>query len=101
MAGVSAGKTASDDAVTPRWYGRRVSEALRAVERIVANDADADVVVRTAHPGVDAYVGAALLGPEEREARLVDELAPGATRPVGAGDRIRPEEADPYRLCFE
>ena len=28
-------------------------------------------------------------------------LAPGATRPVGAGDRARPEIPDPYRLCFE
>ena len=26
---------------------------------------------------------------------------PGATRPVGAGDRRRPEEPDPFRLCFE
>ena len=28
-------------------------------------------------------------------------LAPGATRPVGAGVRLRPEEPDPFRLCFE
>ena len=28
-------------------------------------------------------------------------LAPGATRAVGAGDRSRPEEPDPYRTCFE
>jgi len=28
-------------------------------------------------------------------------LAPGATRPAGAGTRARPEEPDPFRLCFE
>lgn len=58
-------------------------------------------VVHTAHAGVDAVVGARLASREEREARLAEQLAPGATRPRGAGDRIRPEEPDPYRLCFE
>jgi dGTPase len=29
------------------------------------------------------------------------ELAGGATRAVGAGRRIRPEEPDPWRTCFE
>ena len=38
---------------------------------------------------------------EEREAAIDLLLAPGATRPVGAGDRARPEVPDPYRLCFE
>jgi dGTPase len=28
-------------------------------------------------------------------------LAPGATRSLGAGDRVRPEEPDPWRTCFE
>jgi dGTPase len=28
-------------------------------------------------------------------------LAPGATRPIGAGTRALPEEPDAYRLCFE
>ncbi len=32
---------------------------------------------------------------------LAASLAPGATRPVGAGERTRHEEPDPYRLCFE
>src|SRR5262249_33949109 len=27
--------------------------------------------------------------------------APGATRPIAAGTRARPEEPDPFRLCFE
>ncbi len=35
---------------------------------------------------------------EETEDRL---LAPGATRASGAGNRVRAEEPDPYRTCFE
>ena len=35
---------------------------------------------------------------EEAEART---MAPGATRAQGAGNRLRPEEPDPYRTCFE
>lgn len=57
--------------------------------------------VARAHPGGDAFVGARPVGREIREAELAATLAPGATRPVGAGDRARPEAADPYRLCFE
>jgi dGTPase len=56
---------------------------------------------RRAHPDATAYVGAALRGREEREAALAAVLAPGATRPSGAGNRAVVEEADPYRLCFE
>jgi dGTPase len=61
----------------------------------------ADAPVRRAHGGTHAWVGGRLLGREEREAELDATLAPGATRPVGAGDRARPEPPDPYRLCFE
>ena len=42
--------------------------------------------------------------PLEREAREEREegfLAPGATRAIGAGERARAEEADPWRTCFE
>ncbi|HEX5587013.1 MAG TPA: HD domain-containing protein [Acidimicrobiia bacterium] len=60
-----------------------------------------DVDVRVAHEGARAWVGGVLLGREEREAQLDVALAPGATRPVGAGDRLRTEDPDPYRLCFE
>ena len=59
------------------------------------------VAVRRAHPDADGYVGAAPIGREEREARLDAVLAPGATRPRGAGDRAIPESPDPSRLCFE
>src|ERR1700680_2994536 len=57
--------------------------------------------VTQAHPGVQAYVGRAARPRQEREADLDAVLAPGATRPAGAGDRVRPEAPDPYRLCFE
>lgn len=38
---------------------------------------------------------------EEREIALDAILAPGATRPSGAGTRAREEEPDQYRTCFE
>jgi dGTPase len=57
--------------------------------------------VRHAHEGSHAFVGGPLLDRDEREAAFDVALAPGATRPVGAGDRGRPEEPDPFRLCFE
>lgn len=37
----------------------------------------------------------------EREVLEDSLLAPGATRARGAGNRARPEEADPMRTCFE
>jgi dGTPase len=40
-------------------------------------------------------------GRDEREALDEILLAPGATRPTGAGDRVRPEDPDPWRTCFE
>jgi dGTPase len=58
--------------------------------------------IARAHAGDrHAYVGAPLRPREEREAELDGSLAPGATRPVGAGRRATPEATDPYRLCFE
>src|SRR6266849_4662836 len=62
-----------------------------------------DGAIRQAHSG-----GAAIrIGPLEvhdREARETSEagsLATGATRAVGAGQRARAEEPDPWRTCFE
>ncbi len=63
-------------------------------------------------PGVtfahaDSHARAAGPGPTEaydRPAREQDEgerLAPGATRAVGGGNRVRPEEPDRWRTCFE
>jgi dGTPase len=49
-----------------------------------------------------AFDGAATgLARPEREAIEVDTLAPGATRVAGAGNRIRTEDPDPWRTCFE
>jgi dGTPase len=59
------------------------------------------VVVRRAHDDGDGYVGAPVRRREQREAELAESLAPGATRPVGAGVRARAEEPDVWRLCFE
>ena len=61
--------------------------------------------VRVTDPA-DAVVGgldepADLLDREDREGAEDAALAPGATRARGAGDRARPEEADPFRTCFE
>ena len=41
------------------------------------------------------------LAREGREEREAGRLAPGATRGTGAGHRIRPEEPDRWRTCFE
>lgn len=58
--------------------------------------------VRRAHADSSARIDLALpLDRAERE-RIEDGLlAPGATRAVGAGNRVVPEEADPFRTCFE
>ena len=43
-------------------------------------------------PGIDR---------EAREAREATQLAPGATRGTGSGNRLLPEGPDPWRTCFE
>ncbi len=59
-------------------------------------------VVRHAHEDTHAGVGDVTLAVrEDREAREDDELAPGATRARGAGDRAVEEAPDPLRTCFE
>src|SRR6185437_1477686 len=40
-------------------------------------------------------------GRTEREDLEITLLAPGATRAAGAGDRLRREEPDEWRTCFE
>jgi dGTPase len=57
--------------------------------------------VALAHEGARARVGRVARLRPDREADLDSTLAPGATRPIGAGVRARPEAPDPYRLCFE
>lgn len=57
--------------------------------------------LRRAHPDARLVVGSALATRDARETELDGWLAPGGTRPVGAGRRATLEAADPYRLCFE
>ena len=65
-----------------------------------ADDAVGDIVV--AHADSHAVVGATtILTREEREAHDDATLAEFATRSHGAGNRVRPEQPDPYRTCFE
>jgi dGTPase len=71
------------------------TQQTQAVEPTVQLD------VAQAHPDAEPEVGAAPVGREARERELDAWLAPGATRPVGAGRRVDAEEPDPYRLCFE
>jgi dGTPase len=55
----------------------------------------------------DSHAGTVLEGSrgglerEEREAIESEQLAPGATRAVGGGNRGQPVEPDPWRTCFE
>jgi len=74
-------------------------ETLRTIPGVAPDGAERGIV--RAHEAVDAFVGAPAIGREEREAVLDGELAPGATRPHGAGIRARSEMPDPYRTCFE
>jgi dGTPase len=58
--------------------------------------------VRVAHADSRAAIARAPLHDrEEREAWEEGTLASGATRARGAGHRLRPEEPDPVRTCFE
>jgi dGTPase len=55
-----------------------------------------------AHADSGLVVGpAAVLDRVAREEREDALLRPGATRAVGAGHRLRPEDPDPERTCFE
>jgi dGTPase len=57
--------------------------------------------VTLAHQDSSARVGTRAIGRAAREAELDERLAPGATRPLGAGNRLRLEEPDEVRTCFE
>ena len=58
--------------------------------------------IRLAHADGQVNVGEVRpLGRTERESAEDSWLAPGATRPSGAGSRSRPEEPDAIRTCFE
>jgi len=55
-----------------------------------------------AHQEIGAGLGPVALNDRSaREDQEQAQLTAGATRANGAGDRLRPEEPDPYRTCFE
>ena len=56
---------------------------------------------RDSRTGTDTPLPAAGFDREAREALEAEQLAPGATRSAGAGNRARDEEPDPWRTCFE
>jgi dGTPase len=82
--------------VAPGLYAARMQ-----VDRAPDGEALHLEQARRAHPGAEGFVGRRPQRRESREAALDEALAPGATRPVGAGRRARDEDPDPYRLCFE
>jgi dGTPase len=66
------------------------------------NGHEAGPEIRLAHAGSAVLVGEVnALSRLEREEGEESALAPGATRASGAGRRVRPEEPDPLRTCFE
>ncbi len=68
----------------------------------MAGFADVTSSVRHAHGDSATKIGpVAPIGRTEREAREASDLAPGATRALGAGNRARAEEPDAFRTCFE
>lgn len=93
-------RTASPRAAGATRFLSHLADTVGGMEKSIVVERP-PVIVREAHAGVQAFVGGPLLHRQEREAELDSVLAPGATRPVGAGRRSRPEEPDPYRLCFE
>ena len=57
--------------------------------------------VRRAHPTPTRSSVRRCCGARSARPSSTSLLAPGATRPVGAGDRLAREAPDPFRLCFE
>jgi dGTPase len=74
-----------------RWAATMAGTARRS--------GDTDVVL--AHDGPVAIGPVDVLDRAAREEAEDTGLAPGATRALGAGCRAVPEEADPWRTCFE
>ena len=69
--------------------------------RLAHADSHARIGPGPGAPAADPPHPAVPCGRTEREDLEETLLAPGATRGRGAGERGRPEEADPWRTCFE
>jgi dGTPase len=82
-----------------------LNRAQRWIATMEGHAVDDAPAVRQAHAGGEAVrvgvAAAGVLGRAERQAVEAELLAPGATRAVGAGSRLRTEEPDDWRTCFE
>jgi dGTPase len=90
---IVSGEGATDTPMTAR------AEAWAST---MAGFEDIATSLRHAHSDSSAIIGhVEALTRTGREAREARDLAPGATRAFGAGNRVRPEEPDALRTCFE
>jgi dGTPase len=87
-----------DVSATPSERSRRWAATMEGFDG--AGD-DVTVAHRDSRATVDCTAPGVATTREDREELLDAHLAPGATRARGAGQRLRPEEPDPYRTCFE
>ncbi len=79
-----------------------LSERARGWAATMAGHDSPAGAIRYAHAGAPVPLGARpALSREAREARESAQLAPGAARALGAGERARPEAPDPCRTCFQ
>jgi dGTPase len=81
-----------DAVLTPRAVGWAAT---------MSGHTDVSGEVTTAHAAAAEAGVFTAFGREERETLEAAELAASATRAVGAGCRLREEEADDFRTCFE
>lgn len=82
-----------------RWAA--TMEGYSGPVRLAHADSHATVASGGAWPPPGRARAAEPCGREEREALEHELLAPGATRASAAGRRVREEEPDPWRTCFE
>ena len=87
----------SGDQVTPG----PPAHVLASLTAYGAGHVVGDRTVRTAHADSHVLVGRRQRGRAERERAQDSQMAPGATRAWGAGDRAVEEAPDPVRTCFE
>jgi dGTPase len=81
----------TEDERKQRWVSTMAGHGGRGLTLAHADSAAAPVL-EGPHRG---------LRREEREAIESEQLAAGGTRAIGAGNRTRPVEPDPWRTCFE
>ena len=89
--GVAAGSWADEGDRTRRWASTMAGHGGPGITFAHAGS-DQHAGLGAQHAGFDR---------QAREELEAAQLAPGATRGSGAGGRSRPEDADPWRTCFE